>query len=109
MKKLIVLVVLFLIYQKWGLIDHYLNPPPDYSIEHDGKLILYATDWCGYCKKTRKLLKTNNIPYFEYDIEKSKKGREQFDSLGGRGVPLILIRGNVIKGYDPALTLELAK
>lgn len=109
MKKFLLVVVVLVIFQKWGHINDFFNPPPDYAAAHNKQVILYATDWCGYCKKARDLMNQHNISYHEYDIEKSSEGREQYDRLGGRGVPVLLINGEVIKGYNPARILELAK
>lgn len=61
---------------------------------------LYATAWCGYCKKTRQLFKGNNIRYVEYDIEKDSTARQRYQNLKGRGVPLIVANGTVIRGYN---------
>jgi glutaredoxin len=76
---------------------------------HKGKAILYATSWCGFCDKARKLLKSHSIPYFEYDIEESLEGKRQMDELGGEAVPVLLINGQVVKGYQPDEILLLAK
>lgn len=109
MKKYILIIAVAAIALNWSSITNFINPPPDYSIAHEGKVILYATSWCGYCKKARELLSENNIEYFEYDVEKSAEGKEQFKRLGGKGVPVLLINGEVLKGYDPTRILELAK
>jgi glutaredoxin len=38
----------------------------------------------------------------EYDIEKdSKKGDEMIAKSGSRGVPVVDIEGNIIRGYSP--------
>ena len=109
MKKIVVVAIIILVFQKWGVIENYINPSPDYAGVHNGKVILYSTARCGYCKKARKLLRENNVDYFEYDIEKSAEGNKQYRKLGGRGVPLLLIRGQVVKGYNPAKILALVK
>ena len=109
MKKWIVIGLIVVIFQNWGTISNLLNPPPDYALAHDGKVILYSTSWCGYCAKARRLLRDNGIAYHEYDIEKSREGYDQYESLGGRGVPLLLINGEVIKGYNPDRIMALAK
>ncbi len=109
MKKYILMFAVIVIVLNWTSISNYINPPPDYSAAHDGKVILYATSWCGYCEKARELLTKNDIEYFEYDVEKSSEGREQFKRLGGKGVPVLLIKGEVLKGYDPSRILKLAK
>ena len=109
MKKIILAFAVFILFQQWGTIQYHLNPPPDYAAAHGGKPILYATDWCGYCKKTRTFLKENNIDYVEYDIEKSEEGAEQHKRLGGRGVPVLLINGEVIRGFNPDGILKAMK
>ena len=74
---------------------------------HTDKVVLYATDWCGYCKKTREFFKQNNIDYVEFDIEKSAEGNAEYKQLNGRGVPLVIIRGKLIRGYNPGLMQNL--
>lgn len=69
------------------------------EIKHEN-VILYATAWCGYCKKTRAFLAENNVQYIEYDVENSDLGRQQHQALGGGGVPVLDIKGTVIYGYD---------
>lgn len=86
-----------LIAMEWRALYYYLMPPPDYS---DGNVILYATDWCPYCEKTRLLLAQHHIPYKEYDIETSSEGKQQYQRLAGKGVPILLVAGEVIRGYN---------
>ena len=107
MKKYILIIAVVAIVINWSSVTNFFSPPPDYSAAHDGKVILYATSWCGYCTKVRDLLAENNIEYFEYDVEASAEGREQFKRLGGRGVPMLLINGEVLKGYNPSQILKL--
>lgn len=107
MKKYILIFAIAVAVLNWNSIANIFNPPPDYSAAHEEDVILYATSWCGYCKEARKLFKENGIDYFEYDIEKSPEGRDQFTRLGGKGVPLILINGTVLKGFDTNEVLEL--
>ena len=108
-KKILVVFALVLVVQYWGEIKNLIYPPPDFAAGHEGKVILYATSWCGYCAKTRRLLQENNIDYFEYDIEKSVEGRRQYKSLGGKIISVLLIKGKVVEGYNPNLIMELAK
>jgi len=109
MKKIIIIVIAVIVFQKWGAIADYFDPTPDYAAPHNGKVLLYATASCGYCKKARALLRKNRISYFEYDIQKSTEGFKQYRALGGRGVPVLLIKGKVVKGYNPTKILALAK
>lgn len=63
---------------------------------------LYATSWCGYCKKTRQLFKTSGVRFTEYDIEKDPAARQRYQTLKGRGVPLIVASSTIIRGYNEA-------
>jgi len=100
MKKFIAIVLMFGIYQNWDGINSFVSGSPEYQPGSDG-VVLYATEWCGYCQKTRELFAQHNIPYVEYDIEKSDKGYREYRRLGGRGVPVVNANGTIIHGYSP--------
>lgn len=67
------------------------------------QVVLYATDWCGYCKQARAFLAQHNVRYTEVDIEKSRAGKADYDKLGMRGVPILVVDGQPLKGFDPRL------
>lgn len=83
--------------------------PTEIADKYGDIAVLYGTNWCGYCEKTRELFKRNNIEYIDYDIETSREGKFEFDKLGGKGIPLVLIKGRLVEGYVPKTVLELAK
>lgn len=64
------------------------------------KVTMYATSWCGYCKKARKYFDANNIAYVEYDIETNQSARRAYDRLGGKGVPVILVGKKRMNGFS---------
>ncbi len=63
-------------------------------------VVLYSTSWCGYCAAAREFFDQNGIQYTELDTEKSTEGYEGHKKLGGRGVPLIVIGDDIIRGYN---------
>ncbi len=63
-------------------------------------VVMYSTSWCGYCKKARQHFTRNNIPFKEYDIEKSEKAAKEYKKLNGRGVPVILIGKKRMNGFN---------
>jgi len=74
------------------------------------KVILYSTTWCGYCKKAKRWFLQNNIPFTEYDTEKSERGRRDYKKMNGRGVPIIKIGTKRLNGFSPnSLTQVLRK
>ncbi|MGH1370474.1 MAG: glutaredoxin family protein [Cellvibrionaceae bacterium] len=101
MKNVFLICIALVIFQKWDVISSAIRPPPDYSAISQGEVVLYATSWCGYCQKTRDFLAKRNIRYKEYDIEKSEEGRRQYDSIRGKGVPVLIVNDTVIHGYSP--------
>lgn len=103
MKKIIAILGVLFVYQQWGAITGYFNPPPDYSNQHEEQVVMYATDWCPYCEKARQFMDNNGIDYYEYDIEKSSEGQRQYKSLGGNGVPLLVVNGEVIHGFSAGM------
>jgi len=67
-----------------------------------GKVVMYSTVWCGYCKKARRYFKENGIPFKEYDTETTKKGRDDYKKLKGTGVPIILVGKKRMNGFSPS-------
>lgn len=63
-------------------------------------VIMYSASWCGYCAKARKYFSENNIAFTEYDIEKNRKAREEYDALGAKGVPVILVGRKRMNGFS---------
>ncbi|WP_122580038.1 glutaredoxin family protein [Pseudomonas viridiflava] len=111
LKKVALIMLVVVIYQNWGKIENFVNPPPasvaqSYS---QAKVVMYATEWCGYCKQTRRFLDSKGIPYQECDIEKSEEGRKAYEALGGRGIPLIDVNGTLIRGFAPEDILAALK
>ncbi len=66
----------------------------------DVTVMMYATSWCGYCKKARKLLRGMGVNLVEFDIERNKARAREMRSKGGRGVPFIDVEGIYIPGFS---------
>ena len=64
------------------------------------KVVMYSTSWCKYCKKAKEHFKKNRIDFVEYDIEKDKKAKREYDRLGGKGVPVILVGNKRMNGFS---------
>lgn len=63
-------------------------------------IILYGTDWCGYCAAARSFFKENGIAYRDLDVEKSKEDYNAYKQLGKNGIPIITIDSDVVEGFD---------
>ena len=100
MRNVFFLIVVLAVIQNWDRITDAFDSAPPIRLSGDEQVVLYATQWCGYCAKARTFLESKGIPYLEYDIEKSHQGRKEYDALGGRGVPLMVINGTLVRGYN---------
>ena len=107
MKKFFAIALVLGVYLHWSSFQGGPSRAPNYA-DPDAEVVLYATEWCGYCQKTRELLADNNISYVEYDIERSEQGYREYKNLGGRGVPVVNVKGTVIHGYSAQRILAAA-
>lgn len=62
---------------------------------------MYSTVWCGVCKKARRYFRANDIPFKEFDVETSERGRKDYARLNGRGVPIVLVGKYRMDGFNP--------
>ncbi|RIJ06798.1 glutaredoxin family protein [Pseudomonas sp. 91RF] len=103
LKKVALVLLVVVVYQNWGKIERVFNPSQMASeqVRANAKVVLYTTDWCGYCKQTKRFLDQKGIPFKEFDIEKDAEARKAYEALGGRGIPLIDVNGTLIRGFAP--------
>lgn len=73
----------------------------DYS---DATVVMYMTDWCGYCKTAREYVRSLGARLVEYNIDRDEGRKDEMrkKSGGSSGVPLIDIDGTIIRGYSPS-------
>lgn len=65
------------------------------------KVSIYTTPTCHYCMMAKELFKTNKIQYEEFDvIANIEKRREMMEKSGQLGVPVIVIDGQIVVGFD---------
>lgn len=70
------------------------------SAAQQPRVILFGTEWCGYCAASRDYFRKNGIAFTDHDIEKNYDAYLEYQRLGGKGVPLLKIGDEVIKGYN---------
>jgi len=64
------------------------------------KVIIFSATYCPNCLNAKEYLSSKNIPFLEFDIEKSAAARTYFDKLGGRGTPFLLVNNHPIQGFS---------
>ena len=67
---------------------------------------VYGADWCGDCRRAKRYLDAEGIPYRYVDLELDPAAQQLVDDAGIRGIPVIVTpAGRVL--IDPGLD-ELA-
>jgi glutaredoxin/predicted RNA-binding Zn-ribbon protein involved in translation (DUF1610 family) len=61
---------------------------------------IYATSYCDTCKIAKAYMRRHGIAYTEYDVEADIDRRREFYDRGGKGTPLIFVRGQRMEGFD---------
>jgi glutaredoxin 3 len=68
---------------------------------------MYATSWCPYCTRAKRLLEHKGASYQEISIEEHPERRaEMIQRSGRRTVPQIFIDGHHIGGSDELAALD---
>ena len=64
------------------------------------RVVVYGAGNCPYCAEARAYLRQRNIAFADVDVNDAAKGRRDYTALGGQVVPLILIGGRRLDGYN---------
>ena len=71
------------------------------------RIRLYTTEWCGFCVRARALLERRGLAYDEVSLDDDPAFRQTVFDLGRRWtVPLVVIDGEPIGGYEELLALD---
>ena len=62
---------------------------------------IYSTPTCPYCIKAKKYLSEKKISFDHIDVSSNEEGLQEMIKVSGQmGVPVIVIDGDVIVGFD---------
>lgn len=67
----------------------------------EDRVVVYTTDYCGYCDRAKSLLSARGVPYREIWLPRTPEGRERLAEAAptARSFPQILIDGELVGGY----------
>jgi glutaredoxin-like YruB-family protein len=66
-------------------------------------IVMYSTAWCGVCKRARKYMQEQGIPFTEYDVDNNVQAHNEYLLLNPRrSVPTLKIGNEVVVGFSPA-------
>jgi glutaredoxin-like YruB-family protein len=61
---------------------------------------VYSSSTCPYCTMMKDYLKSKNVDFVEKNVSTDADARKELMAMGHMGVPVTLIDGNEIVGYD---------
>jgi len=65
------------------------------------KVEIYSTPTCVYCNAAKTFFKENNVEYTEHNVAgDAEKRKEMIDKSGQMGVPVIVIDGDMVVGFN---------
>jgi len=65
------------------------------------EVVVYSTPTCGYCHQVKQYLSQRGVPYREVDVAADRQAAsEMVDLSGQRGVPVVVIDGQVVIGFN---------
>ncbi|MEP7136255.1 MAG: mycoredoxin [Chloroflexota bacterium] len=75
------------------------------------EITVYRTDWCGDCRRAKRILEERQIPYLWVDIEKDREGESfvKATNRGNRSVPTIIFGDGsiLVEPTNPQLIAKL--
>ncbi|MDQ0274994.1 glutaredoxin-like YruB-family protein [Peptoniphilus koenoeneniae] len=71
------------------------------------KVKVYTSNTCPYCTMAKEYLKDRNIEFEEKNVQTDKEARSELMNMGYTGVPVIIIDGQEIVGFDKAKLDEI--
>ena len=110
-KKVLLVLLVVVVFQNWGKIERVFNPSQVVSeqVRANARVVLYTTEWCGYCKQIQRFLDQKGIPYQQFDLEKDAQARKAYEARGGGGIPFVDVNGTLIRDFLPEQIMAALK
>ena len=71
-------------------------------------VVVYTTPTCGFCHQVKSYLRRRSVPFAERDVSRDPQAAAEMVGLSGQqGVPVVLIDGQVVLGFDQPLIDQL--
>jgi glutaredoxin 3 len=68
------------------------------------EIIVYTTDFCGYCNRVKSLLAARDLDFSEVNLSRDPEGRiELVNKTGMMTFPQVLVDGKLLGGFAETL------
>ena len=77
--------------------------------DENGRVILYTTEPCGFCRQAKSLLQARGVDYVEINLAKDPGGRADLVALTGQMTfPQIVVGARSIGGFRELVEADRA-
>lgn len=70
-------------------------------------VVIYTSNTCGYCHMAKEYFNEKGVSYEEKNVSEDAEARKELMKQGYMSVPIILIDGETIVGFDKQRIDEL--
>ncbi len=63
-------------------------------------VLVYSSNTCPYCTLAKNYLEEKGVSYTEKNVQTDKEARNELMQMGHMGVPVLVIDGEEIVGFD---------
>jgi len=72
------------------------------------RVVIYSTDTWPWCRRAKEYLSQKGIQYTEYNVARDRdKAREMIQKSGQMGVPVIIVDGQIVVGFNQSALEKL--
>jgi len=61
---------------------------------------IYSTETCPHCQSAKSYLRSKGFKFEEFNVQTNKEARQELINKGYRGVPVLVIDGVDVVGFD---------
>jgi len=70
-------------------------------------VVVYTAEWCPWCHRVVDFLKKNKVEFTEKDVDESANAQECMEKSGQGGIPVTIVDGAIVVGFDENRLKEL--
>ncbi len=70
------------------------------SKSNSSNVEIYTASFCPHCQDAKMYMKLNKIKFVEHNLERSKGAEKKFLALGGKKIPLLIVKGKILRSWN---------
>jgi len=61
---------------------------------------IYTASFCPHCQDAKMYMQVNKIKFTEHNLERSKGAEKKFLAMGGKKIPLLVVKGKILRSWN---------